>query len=190
MHVIERGNNRQACFVADEDHAAYVGWLKEYSAKYNVEIHAWVMMTNYVHLLCTPVQEGGISQMMQSLGRRYVQYFNSEYRRSGTLWEGRFKSCLVQEKHYLLEVYKYIEFNPVRAEMVADPGEYVWSRYQTNGLGKTSELCTPHQEYMLLGSDSFDRQQNYRELFTHHAEVELLVTVQLHPILRRSGRLT
>ena len=93
VHVIQRGNNRQASFVADEDHAAYVGWLKDYSKKYNVEIHAWVMMTNRVHLLCTPRQEGGISQMMQSVGRRYVQYFNFKYRRSGTLWEGRFKIC-------------------------------------------------------------------------------------------------
>ena len=178
VHVIQRGNNRQACFVANEDHGAYVGWLKEYSKKYKVEIHAWVMMTNHVHLLCTPRQEGGISRMMQSLGRRYVQYFNFEYCRSGTLWEGRFKSCLIQEEHYLLEVYKYIEFNPVRAGMVADPGEYVWSSYQINGLGKTSDLCTPHREYMLLGRDSLERQQNYRELFIHHVDAELLEEIR------------
>ena len=135
VHLIQRGNNRQACFVCDEDHGAYAGWLKKYARKYSVEIHAWVMMTNHVHLLCTPRTEGGVSRMMQSLGRRYVQYFNFEYHRSGTLWEGRFKSCLVQEERYLLEVYKYIELNPVRAEMVADPGEYRWSSYQVNGLG-------------------------------------------------------
>ena len=88
---------------------------------------------------------------MQGLGRRYVQYFNVEYGRSGTLWEGRFKACLIQEERYLLEVYKYIELNPVRAEMVADPGEYRWSSYQINGLGKVSDLCTPHQEYLSLG---------------------------------------
>jgi len=126
VHLIQRGNNRQACFVSDEDHGAYAGWLKEYSPKYKVEIHAWVMMTNHVHLLCTPRQEGGVSKMMQSLGRRYVQYFNFEYRRSGTLCKGRFKSCLIQEERYLLEVYRYIELNPVRAEMVTDPGEYPW----------------------------------------------------------------
>jgi len=151
VHVIQRGNNRQDCFVSDEDYGAYLNWLKEYSLKYRVDIHAWVMMTNHVHLLCTPRFEGGLSSMMQGLGRRYVQYFNVEYGRSGTLWEGRFKACLIQEERYLLEVYKYIELNPVRAEMVADPGEYRWSSYQVNGLGKASDLCTPHQEYLSLG---------------------------------------
>ncbi|MEN8258422.1 MAG: transposase [Thermodesulfobacteriota bacterium] len=178
VHVIQRGNNRQACFVCDEDHGAYAAWLKEYSQKYRVEIHAWVMMTNHVHLLCTPRQEGGISKMMQSLGRRYVQYFNYEYRRSGTLWEGRFKSCLVQAERYLLELYKYIEFNPVRAAMVDDPGEYRWSSYQINALGKVSELCTPHQEYLLLGKDLSDRQKKYRELFSHDLEGELLEEIR------------
>ena len=179
VHIIQRGNNRQACFVTDEDHGAYAGWLKEYSMKYNVEIHAWVMMTNHVHLLCTPRQDGGISRMMQSLGRRYVQYFNFEYRRSGTLWEGRFKSCLVEAEPYLLEVYKYIELNPVRAEMVTDPGEYHWSSYQINGLGKISDLCTPHQEYLSLGEGPSERQENYRELFTHHVDGELLDEIRI-----------
>jgi putative transposase len=149
VHIIQRGNNRQACFVSDEDHSAYARWLKDYSAKFRVDIHAWVMMTNHVHLLCTPQVEGGISTMMQSLGRRYVQYFNHEYRRSGTLWEGRFKSCLVQDERYLLEVYKYIELNPVRAEMVQNPGEYRWSSYQINGLGKRSyHLTTKHLQVL------------------------------------------
>ena len=124
VHVIQRGNNRQVCFVADEDHWAYAGWLKEYSSRYRVDIHAWVMMTNHVHLACTPHSEGAVSKMIQELGRRYVQYFNREYRRSGTLWEGRFKSCLVDSADYLLELYRYIELNPVRAQMVNDPGEY------------------------------------------------------------------
>ena len=116
--------------------------------------------------------------MMQSLGRRYVQYFNFEYCRSGTLWEGRFKSCLVQDKRYLLQVYKYIELNPVRAKLVTDPGEYRWSSYHTNGLGKKSTLCTPHQEYLLLGKDSHSRQKNYRELFTHAIDAELLEEIR------------
>lgn len=178
VHLIQRGNNRQACFVSDEDHGAYAGWLKEYAQKYKVEIHAWVMMTNHVHLLCTPRQEGGISRMMQSLGRRYVQYFNFEYRRSGTLWEGRFKSCLIQEERYLLEVYRYIELNPVRAEMVTDPGEYHWSSYQINGLGKVSDLCTPHQEYLHLGKDASDRQRIYCEFISHHVGGELLQEIR------------
>jgi putative transposase len=173
-HLIQRGNNRQAFFVSDEDHGVYAGLLKEYSKKYKVDIHAWVMMTNHVHLLCTSRQEGGISRMMQSLGRRYVQYFNYEYQRTGTLWEGRFKSCLVQEERYLLEVYRYIELNPVRAGMVPDPGEYHWSSYQVNGFGKKSDLCKPHKEYLSLGESPAVRQKNYRKLFTRHVEGALL----------------
>ncbi|WP_432743356.1 transposase [Methylobacter sp. G7] len=111
VHLIQRGNNRQSCFGAPEDYSAYVGWLKEYSKQYAVDIHAWVLMTNHVHLLSTPQQEGAMSQMMQSLGRRYVQYFNYQYRRSGTLWEGRYKSCLVQSEQYLIELYRYIELS-------------------------------------------------------------------------------
>jgi putative transposase len=116
--------------------------------------------------------------MMQSLGRRYVQYFNHEYHRSGTLWEGRFKSCLIQNERYLLEVYKYIELNPVRAEMVQDPGEYCWSSYQVNGLGKESSLCTPHPEYMSLGRTTTERQKNYLSFFARHVDVELLKEIR------------
>ncbi len=173
VHVIQRGNNRQACFVSDEDHRAYLNWLKEYSLKYRVDIHAWVLMTNHVHLLCTPRLEGGLSSMMQGLGRRYVQYFNSKYGRSGTLWEGRFKSCLIQEERYLLEVYKYIELNPVRAGMATDPGEYRWSSYQVNGLGKVSVLCTTHQEYLSLGKEPGERQKKYRELLAQYLDEEV-----------------
>ena len=178
IHIIQRGNNRQACFVTNEDHWVYTGWLKDYAKKYGVEVHSWVMMTNHVHLLCTPRVAGGVSKMMQSLGRSYVQYFNFEYRRSGTLWEGRFKSCLIQGERYLLELYKYIELNPVRAEMVADPGDYKWSSYQVNGLGKVSDLCTPHQEYLALGHDISDRQNNYRQLFIHDVDDELLKKIR------------
>lgn len=178
VHIIQRGNNRQVCFASDEDHWAFTGWLKEYSARYRVDIHAWVMMTNHIHLLCTPHDDIGISRMMQSVGRRYVQYFNREYRRSGTLWEGRFKSCLVENETYLLELYRYIEMNPVRAMMVDDPGDYQWSSYQINGFGKASDLCVPHQEYLSLGVDPLERQKNYRGLFIHQVEGELLKEIR------------
>ena len=112
--------------------------------------------------------------MMQDLGRRYVQYFNREYQRSGTLWEGRFKSCLVQDENYLLQLYKYIELNPVRAGMVNDPGEYPWSGYQANGLGNKSALCTPHDQYLTLGQTPAERQKNYRQLFVNEIDDELL----------------
>ncbi|MEN8189344.1 MAG: transposase [Thermodesulfobacteriota bacterium] len=174
VHVIQRGNNQQVCFVSDEDRSGYTGWLKEYSQKYGVDIHAWVMMTNHVHLLCTPQQESGLSRMMQALGRRYVRYFNFEYGRTGTLWEGRYKSCLVQAERYLLEVYRYIELNPVRADMVADPGDYQWSSYQFNGLGKAFNLCTPHPEYLALGTEPSERRKNYCALFAHNVNDVLM----------------
>ena len=103
QHVIQRGNNRQLCFGCDEDTVFYVHWLKEYAKQFNVQVHAWVLMTNHVHLLATPMEKDGLSKLMQFLGRRYVQYFNRSYRRTGTLWEGRFKSCLVQSEEYLLQ---------------------------------------------------------------------------------------
>jgi putative transposase len=169
-HLIQRGNNRQAIFACEEDMQAYVGWLKTYSKKYKVSVHAWVLMTNHVHLLCTPSSVNGISQMMQSLGRMYVTYFNRSYKRTGTLWEGRFKSCLVQEETYLMQVYRYIEMNPVRACMVDEPADYFWSSYQCNALGKKSDLLTPHSIYTRLGRNEQARQLAYRGLFVHQLE--------------------
>ena len=116
--------------------------------------------------------------MMQSLGRRYVRYFNYTYKRSGTLWERRYKSSLVQTETYLLQCQRYIELNPVRAGMVMDPSEYVWSSYRCNGMGLVSELCTPHEEYLKLGRTKADRLQNYRSLFKAHVGGELLEEIR------------
>jgi len=108
-------------------------WLKEAAAKHSVAVHAFVLMTNHVHLLMTPETEKGISAVMQTLGRQYVRYFNHRYQRTGTLWEGRYKSCLVSSDAYLLGCYRYIELNPVKAKMVERPDDYVWSSYRSNG---------------------------------------------------------
>lgn len=178
QHIIQRGNNRQACFGRDEDFAAYLHWLEEYSVKFSVSIHAWVLMTNHVHLFCTPASEKGISLMMQSLGRMYVRYFNYTYKRTGTLWEGRYKSCLVNADDYLFHLYRYIELNPVRAGMVDDPSEYIWSSYRCNGLGKASALQTAHPLYLALGADQTDREQAYRSLFTGYVELPLLTDIR------------
>lgn len=178
QHVIQRGNNRQICFSADEDMAAYAHWLHEYAIKFHVHIHAWVFMTNHVHLLLTPWQENGVSRMMQSLGRYYVRYYNKTYRRSGTLWEGRFKSCLVESTDYLLQCYRYIELNPVRAGMVDDPSEYVWSSYRCNGLGVSSKLITPHETYLALGKTGEERQVNYRELFRYELDGKIVKDIR------------
>lgn len=178
QHIIQRGNNRQVCFASDEDMSAYLGWLKEYAKKYEVSVHAWVLMTNHVHLLCTPGSSGGISNMMQSLGRSYVRYFNQTYQRSGTLWEGRYKACLVQTEHYLLELYRYIELNPVRAGLVSDPADYKWSSYHSNALGVQSELLTAHEIYLALGDNATSRRARYSDLFKADMDVQLLKEIQ------------
>ncbi len=152
QHIIQRGNNRQACVGSTNDYAMYARWLKIYSKEFNVGIHAWVFMTNHVHLLATPNSDDGVSLMMQSLGRRYVRYFNRSYRRNGTLWEGRFKSCVVEQEEYLLSVYRYIDLNPVRAKMVDDPSSYIWSSYRCNTLESESRKAS----YRSLFNDVLD----------------------------------
>jgi len=174
QHIIQRGNNRQPCFAGDEDFAAYAHWLDEYARKYEVAIHAWVFMTNHVHLLATPKTEDGISRLMQTLGRHYVRYFNYTYKRSGTLWEGRFKSCVVDAENYLLICQRYIELNPVRANMAAHPGDYRWSSYRANGQGKETKLWTPHAAYQALGTSANERAQAYRELLRGHLDEQVI----------------
>lgn len=165
QHVIQRGNNREACFYDEADYKAYLSFLKEAATKYQVAIHAFVLMTNHVHLLATPGDEQGISRLMQAQGRQYVQYFNFTYGRTGTLWEGRYKSTLVDSDSNLLTVYRYIELNPVRAGMVSHASEYPWSSYQSNALGKPIQLLTPHTLYLQLGKTEAERQSAYRSLF-------------------------
>ncbi len=179
QHVIQRGNNRQVCFAGEQDIKAYANWLKEYATKFSVSIHAWVFMTNHVHLLCTPADAVGISRMMQGLGRQYVKYFNYAYRRTGTLWEGRYRASLVQDEDYLLALYRYIELNPVRAKMVAEPSEYSWSSYRINALGVKSELCSPHKVYLALGDTRFERATHYRALFKNELNAEVIDDVRL-----------
>lgn len=170
VHVIQRGNNRQACFIADEDYRFYCDRLKEYALKTGCLIHAYVLMTNHVHLLLTTAASDGVAALMKALGQRYVQYVNRSYRRSGTLWEGRYRSCLVQEESYLLTCQRYIELNPVRAGMVRHPAEYLWSSYRANAQGEASGLITPHPQYLAQGADATARQLAYRELFRHELE--------------------
>ena len=132
QHVIQRGNNREPCFYSEQDYQRYLKDLSDSAKKHDCRIHAYVLMTNHVHLLVTPMVEHGISNMMQALGRRYVYYINKNYQRSGTLWEGRYKASLIDSERYLLTCMRYIELNPVRAKMVEHPGEYPWSSYQAN----------------------------------------------------------
>ncbi|WP_046021994.1 transposase [Magnetospira sp. QH-2] len=165
QHAIQRGNNRQATFFHDDDYSVYLDKLKDYGEKYDVAIHAYVLMTNHVHLLMTPARETGISKLMQSLGRYYVRYINQTYRRSGTLWEGRYRSTLVDKEDYFLTVSRYIELNPVRANMVQDPKDYPWSSYHHNALDAEIELITGHPCYDALGHTGGQRRKAYQGLF-------------------------
>ena len=166
QHVIQRGNNRQNIFRADEDYRFYLEKLLDAAMKHRCDIHAYVLMTNHVHLLVTPHTEDGIGKMMQMLGRCYVQYFNHCYKRTGTLWEGRYKAALIDSEQYLLTCMRYIELNPVRAQnMVNHPAKYPWSSYAFNALGKEDQLVTSHSEYRRMGATAQDRQSAYRQLF-------------------------
>lgn len=165
QHVIVRGNNRSDIFRSEVDYQFYLEKLQSACDKHECKIHAYVLMANHVHLLITPQTEEGLSKLMQMLGRYYVQYYNDAYQRSGTLWEGRYKSTLVDSEAYLLTCMRYIELNPVRAGMVAHPSEYPWSSYHSNALGLVNDLVTPHIEFTRLGLFPDARQTEYRQLF-------------------------
>lgn len=171
QHIIQRGNNRQACFYGDEDYRSYLEWLKTYADKFECQIHAYVLMTNHVHVLATSQKSESVGQMMKALSQRYVQYINRNYQRTGTLWEGRYRSCPIQAETYLLACQRYIELNPVRADIVLHPAEYRWSSYRTNAQGEASVLLKPHPLYVMLGDTADNRQAAYRELFRYAIDV-------------------
>ena len=177
-HIIQRGNNRSACFFSEEDRGFYLESLSEGASRYGCAIHAYVLMTNHVHLLVTPIDGEGLSRMMRYLGSRYVQYVNYVYKRSGTLWEGRFKSSLVDSDHYLLTCSRYIEMNPVRAGLVAAPSDYKWSSYGAHACGRVDDLLQDHPTYLGLGKDGRERQEAYRSLFQHDVDDESLQSIR------------
>ncbi|PHS31697.1 MAG: transposase [Methylophaga sp.] len=179
QHVIVRGNNRDPIFLADEDYQFYLEKLKQACEKHTCDLHAYVLMTNHVHLLITPHTEQGLSKVMQMIGRYYVQYFNHSYQRTGTLWEGRYKATLIDSERYLLTCYRYIELNPVRAsDMAEHPADYPWSSYRYNALGQEDSLITPHAEYLQLGDNAAERQHAYRDLFNHHITQRTLADIR------------
>ncbi|MGA2287741.1 transposase, partial [Bradyrhizobium sp.] len=165
VHIIQRGNNRGACFFADADYELYLAHLQALAAKFECAVHAYCLMTNHVHLLLTPRKADGCALLMKHLGQRYVQHVNRTYRRSGTLWEGRFRSCLAQSERYVLACYRYIELNPHRAGMASHPRQYRWSSYRINAEGMASHLIEPHDQYVRLGRRPEARHEAYRALF-------------------------
>ena len=178
LHLIQRGNNRSVSFFADEDYQFYCDTLLQASRRFGCAIHAYVLMTNHVHLLLTPDDDLASARMMQAVGRRYVRYVNDRYRRTGTLWEGRYKSSIVDSERYLLVCSRYIELNPIRAEMVADPSQYRWSSYRHNAYGESDELITSHPLYHALGRDALDQQSAYRALFSAHLDTQTLEAIR------------
>jgi putative transposase len=178
QHVIVRGNNRSDIFCADEDYQFYLEKLKQACDKHHCDLHAYVLMTNHVHLLITPQEAQSLSKVMQTLGRYYVQYYNYSYERTGTLWEGRYKATLIDSESYLFTCMRYIELNPVRANMVAQPSDYPWSSYHYNALGQPNTLITPHLEYQRLGNTDTERQVAYRALFKHHLTPDSLIEIR------------
>lgn len=164
QHIIQRGNNRSAMFATDADYRRFREYLRIASKRHGCTIHSYVFMTNHVHLLATPARAGAIGRVMQSVGRRYVQHFNRAYGRTGTLWEGRYRAAVIDSERYLLTCYRYIERNPVRAGMVADPANYPWSSYRANAHGEPDPLVTPHELYARLAEDDANRRAAYREL--------------------------
>jgi putative transposase len=178
LHVIQRGNNRVACFVTDGDRQVYLAMLKELSGSFECAVHAFVLMTNHVHLLATPRQRDNVSVLMKHLGQQYVQYFNRTHVRTGSLWEGRYKSSLVDCEHYLLTCQRYIELNPVRAGMVRHPAQYPWSSFSSNALGVRNELITPHPVYLAMGKEQAARAQRYLALFEERISPECLEEIR------------
>ena len=165
QHVIVRGNNRSAIFSKEADYVFYLEKLKAAGEKHQCDLHAYVLMTNHVHLLLTPHSENGISKTLQMVGRYYVQRYNACYQRTGTLWEGRYKATLIDTEAYLLACMRYIEMNPVRAGMVAHASEYPGSSYGFNAAGKENAGVVGHAEYRKLGPNAEQRQAAYRQLF-------------------------
>jgi putative transposase len=163
-HIIQRGNNRQAIFAEPADYAALLGLLEESARKFGVAVHSYVLMSNHFHLLATPESAEAIPLAMQAVGRSYVRYFNRRQQRTGTLWEGRYKSTLIQTEKYLLTCMAYIDLNPVRAGMAAHPGDYPWSSYAHYAGLRHDKLVTPHPLYWELGNTPFAREAAYGAL--------------------------
>ena len=166
LHLIQRGNNRQACFFSESDYLVYLEWLEKYAKEHECLVHAYVLMTNHVHLLVTPLKEESAGLMMKQLGQRYVQYINRTYRRSGTLWEGRYKSSLIDKGEYLLACCRYVEMNPVRAGAVLCPEDYRWSSYRAKAGLVKEDWLDYHPLYLGLAKSEKTRQGHYRKWMT------------------------
>ncbi|HYR36866.1 MAG TPA: transposase [Burkholderiales bacterium] len=178
LHVRQRGNDGQDCFREETDRLVYLSNLAHFCKQLRCSLHAYCLMTNHVHLLLTPSGEHACALLMQNIGRCYVGYFNRRYHRTGTLWEGRFRSCLVESADYVLGCHRYIESNPVRARMVRSAAEYRWSSHAGNSGGKVDALLTPHMEYLALSEREIQRHRAYAGLFQQVDDVAFLAALR------------
>jgi putative transposase len=178
QHVIQRGTNRSPLFVTTHDYLLFRECLLSAIRRYECRIHAYVLMTNHVHLLMASDRVGAIGRVMQSVGGRYVRYFNDRYDRSGTLWEGRYRATVIDTEQYLFTCYRYIEENPVRAALVKHPADYRWSSHSANAFGAEDVLVTAHERYVALGSTSSTRQNAYSALFRAALEPSIIANVR------------
>ena len=165
MHIMHRGNNRQIIFETEDDMLRIKEDISHALIKSDCDLHAYVIMTNHLHLLITPKEKGTLAVFMQSMANRYVRYFNATRKKTGTIWEGRYKSCLIDSENHLFKLYKYIESNPVKAKMVDDISDYKWSSYRHNAYAKKDKLIKEHALYLALGTSTKKRSVRYRELF-------------------------
>jgi len=179
LHIVQRGHNREPCFLEEDDYGRYLHWLGEALAESRCDLHSYVLMTNHVHLLLTPRLAQSVPQLIISLGRRYVQYINRRYGRTGTLWDSRYKSSLVEPEGYFLACQRYIELNPVRAGIVDEPAHYRWSSYRANALGQADHRLTPHPAYSGLGRADRERQAAYRALFRAQLDGDAIDDIRL-----------
>ena len=178
QHVIQRGNNRGRVFFGEGDYRFYLECLAAACTRYACDVHAYVLMTNHVHLLVSPTSEDGLPRAMQSVGRRYAQFINWRRERTGSLWEGRYRACAVHGDTYFLVCSRYIELNPVRAGMVTGPADYEWSSFRANAYGRPDPLVRPHSLYVSLGGSASERREAYRALFSEQIPATLLQEIR------------
>lgn len=178
VHIVQRGHSREPVFFENSDYRAYLDWLEEAATRYKCAVHAYVLMTNHVHILATPKDTQGISRMMQYIGRRYVPYINYTYGTTGSIWEGRYKASLIHDEEYLYTCMRYIELNPIRANMTKTPGQYRWSSYGANAQGKDDSLLMAHALYLQLGKTKTERLSAYRALFKAHIDEDALKDIR------------
>ena len=177
QHIIQQGRDGQQIFFEEQDYQYFHDCLDAAAYNYNLKIHAYVLMPDHVHILATPGATDSVSRTVQSVGRNYVQYYNECYNGSGTLWEGRYRATVLDEKEYLLACSRYIELNPVRAGLVRHPRDYRWSSYAHNAMGAKEEMLSAHREYKKLGGDNKQRAVAYRALFKKKLSPETVALI-------------